>query len=206
MVVPVSGSMAGLGECVAWADDGSCIDDTDWTTTWDPYGSGGGTLPSGFTLPDGVPAPNPAAFDTGSVYATAGSMPRGARVIGVYQTIDGTIVTSYDDGSHTAVSASGHASRSTGSLPPAGNGVPITGSQANAWAALINSLTRAGVQLGSAALLQPGQSLLPNGTIVGVNQSGGSINSQLTSILTNPMFLIAGGGILLLAIGLGGRR
>ena len=117
----------------------------------------------------------------------------------------GNIITTYSDGSFTMVSPStGSVSKGQGTPPPAAQGI-VTQAQANAWPAIVASLANAGVKLGTVAMLQPGQTLLPNGTILGSGQSliGGNItssNQQFAAILTNPMFLVAAGGVLLLAL------
>jgi hypothetical protein len=117
----------------------------------------------------------------------------------------GNIITTYSDGSFTMVSPStGSVSKGQGTPPPAAQGT-VTAAQANAWPSIVASLASAGVKLGTVAMLQPGQTLLPNGTILGSGQSliGGNItssNQQFAAILTNPMFLAAGAAIILLAL------
>jgi hypothetical protein len=124
----------------------------------------------------------------------------------------GNLITTYSDGTFTMVSPSTGSVVTGHGTPPAAasGGIAVTQAQASAWPALISSLTAAGVKLGTVAMLQPGQTLLPNGTVLGTGQSlvgpAGSINAQLAGIYTNPLFLAGAGGILLLALVVGGRR
>ena len=64
------------------------------------------------------------------------------------------------------------------------------------------------MKLGTVAMLQPGQTMLANGTVVGMNQSllGSSVNASFAAILSNPVLLIGGFGILALLAFSGGRR
>ena len=221
MVVPVRSSMAGVGMIVPtgsmsglgdqWCQDPSyCVgpiyDDSDppnqvgcdscstpgSTTTTPTPGSVIASSPT-LTQPDGTPWPF-APGTSSSVSAT-----------GSYMSAGGNIITTYSDGSYTMVSPStGAMTKGTGSPPSASQGT-VTSAQASAWPSIVASLAAAGVKLGTVAMLQPGQTLLPNGTILGSGQSliGGNItssNQQFAAILTNPMFLVAAGGVLLLAL------
>lgn len=222
MVVPVKSSMAGIGviiptastsmsglgdvycsdgySCGSFADDGtcdSCIPDSIFsgspsTGSTPTPGSILATAPSA-TQPDGTPWPF--APGAGSSVSATGS----------YMSQGGNIITTYSDGSFTMVSPStGSVSKGQGTPPPAAQGT-VTAAQANAWPSIVASLASAGVKLGTVAMLQPGQTLLPNGTILGSGQSliGGNItssNQQFAAILTNPMFLAAGAAIILLAL------
>jgi hypothetical protein len=120
----------------------------------------------------------------------------------------GNIYTVFSNGTYTYVSPTGQVLSGVGSPPAATGNATVTAAQANVWGSLITALTGAGVRLGTVAMLQPGQSLTPNGTIVGSNQSliGGNINSSFASILSNPVLIIGGLGILALAVFAGGRR
>ena len=107
-----------------------------------------------------------------------------------------------------------------GSSAPSTSAVPITSSNQSLWfynssaaptlyaapgatasaiAQMISSLANMGVQIAKVTSLQPGQTLLPNGTVVGAgqsyNQSGVNI-SALTSLFSNPTL------IMMLALGL----
>lgn len=218
MVVPVSGhipdstlspfqvrqkfasqSLAGLG-CDASCDfdaTGNCSDCGDGgitTGTTTTIGTDGGFYGT-FT----PPAPNP----SGSLYGTT--------VTDTYMSAGGNIITVFSDGTFRMVgSTTGAVSMGQGTLPPAAQGT-VSAAQASAWPSIINALSRAGVQLGSVAMLQPGQTLLPNGTILGSGQSligrgGTGINATMASFLNNPVLLIGGFGLIALLALSGGRR
>lgn len=231
MVVPVKSSMAGIGvfvptvstnlsgigdlycgdgySCAAFDENGdcsTCLPDSSGpggsSTTLNYPGLTPGTTPTpgsilisapSATQPDGTPWPFAAGAGS-SVSATGSYMSQG-----------GNIITTYSDGSFTMVSPStGSVSKGQGTPPPAAQGT-VTQAQASAWPSIVASLAAAGVKLGTVAQLQPGQTLLPNGTILGSGQSliGGNItssNQQFAAILTNPMFLIAGAAVILLAL------
>lgn len=229
MVVPVSGhvpdstlspfqvrqkfasqSLAGLGD--AW-----CIDPSVCTTpimgtdpdTGDPIQTGCGGCSTGST--------SGSSWDPyDSVLSSAGITPAtapGISVVSARGDAYGNIYTSYSNGTYTYVDPTGKVLSGVGAPPAAGSGnTTVTAAQANAWASLINSLTQAGVKLGTVAMLQPGQSLTPNGTIVGSNQSligpgGTGINvASLSTLFSNPIVLIGGFGILALVVLSGGRR
>lgn len=190
-------------------DSGACLDDGSTTIdTWDPYGAPPvdfGALPYA-NQPDGSCWP----FDP----SCAGGTPvtHGATINGgPYLDIEGNIVTTYSDGTFSQISPSGKVTSGksvVGTIPSATQGGSITQAQASAWPQMINALASAGVKLGTVAMLQPGQTLLPNGTVVGTGQSvfGTSVNSSLSSIFSNPMLLIGGFGVLALALLAGGGR
>lgn len=206
-------TLAGLGDCSYDSQtdtySGDCGDGN--STTIDNTGGFYGTFnpPVTFggstsTQPDGTCWP----FDP----SCGGGTPvvQGATVNGgPYVDVLGNIVTTYSDGTFSQISPSGKVTsgRSSSSMPSSGSGA-ITPAQASAWPAMINALASAGVKLGTVAMLKPGQTLLPNGTVVGTGQSvfGTSVNSSFASILSNPMLLIGGFGVLALALLAGGGR
>jgi len=169
-------------------------------------------------FPDGTGG-NTTTIDTYTPIGTAGegsyapSIPTGGSSVsstGSYMSQGGNLIVTYSDGTFTMISPStGSVSKGSGTPPPAQAGT-VTPAQASVWPSLINALAGAGVRLGTVALLPAGASLTPNGTIVGSGQSligqGQSINSSFAAILTNPMVLIGGFGILALLVLSGGRR
>lgn len=197
-----SQSMAGLGDtCMEYDfDTGDCV-------SWDTSGSFGFPAPSPITLGTGPmplqPNGDPWPFDT-SISTTKPSL------ISTYTDSGGDLVGVLSDGStYTIHASSGQVTKGGGGTPVQGT---ITSAQASVWPSFINALAKAGVQIGTVAMLQPGQSLLPNGTIVGTGQSligagGAGINvPSLTSLFSNPMLLIGGFSVLALLVLAGGRR
>lgn len=222
MVVPVSGhvpdstlspfqvrqkfssqSLAGLGD---WCSDtgGTCdyTDDSGNCASCTP-GYNPPATPIDFATsptykqPDGTPWP----FDT-TISSTKPTL------VSTYTDAGGDLVGVLSDGSTYTIQPGGNVVKGGGGTPAQHT---VTSQQASAWPAFINALSKAGVQLGTVAMLQPGQTLLPNGTILGSGQSlvgpgGSGINSSFASILQNPMLLIGGFGILALLVLSGGRR
>lgn len=200
-----SHSLAGLGD--AWCLSGDCtvpIMGVD-PDTGDPIQTGCGGCPSGDTSGTG-------SYDSSysGTFSSAGIGSGGSGVSVVSSSVDasGNVYMALSNGKYVYVSPSGQVLAGNGS--PTGVGGTITNAQAQIWGSLITNLTKAGVQLGTVAMLQPGQSLLPNGTIAGSGQqviSGGtSINlASLTSLFTSPVFLIGGFGLIAL-LALSGRR
>ena len=227
MVVPVTGtipdstlspfqvrqkfaSLHGLGD--SFCGTGTCTDyDTDETGTayclncdftTIPPNATTGALGTG-TQPDGTCWP----FDP-SCASSGGAISSGSSATGTYMSQGGNIITTFSDGTFTMMSPS-TGSVSTGhGTPPAAQQGTVTQAQANAWPQMISALTQAGVKLGTVAMLQPGQTMLANGTVVGMNQSllGSSVNASFAAILSNPVLLIGGFGILALLAFSGGRR
>lgn len=106
-------------------------------------------------------------------------------------------------GGYIEISPSGMMTHVAG-MPPtpgAGASTSITAAQAQAYASIIGSLTNAGVRIAAITSLSPGQTLLPNGTIVGAGQTigPGGVNPSFASLLSSPMLLIAGFVVLLIA-------
>ena len=207
-----SQTLAGLGDtycsdgfmCSEIADDGTCVG-----CIPDPS-----YVPATSTLPGGTTAPPDSAFSYGDYtpsFSGAGITPSTASGVSVVSSsvdAQGNIYMALSNGKYVYMSPSGQVLAGVGA--PTATGGTVTGQQASAWPALINALTQAGVKLGTVALLPAGSTLLPNGTIVGSGQSlvsgSGSINSSISGILSNPMVLIGGFGILVLLVLSGGRR
>lgn len=150
-----------------------------------------------YKQPDGSPWP----FDP----SIASAKP---TLVSTYTDAGGDLVGVLSDGSTYTIQPGGNVVKGGGGTPAQHT---VTSQQASAWPAFINALSKAGVQLGTVAMLQPGQTLLPNGTILGSGQSlvgprGTGINSSVSSILQNPVLLIGGFGILALLVLSGGRR
>ncbi len=207
-----SHSLSGLGDaacgdgfnCISIGDAGTC-DACEPDPNYLPPPINFGSDPT-YKQPDGTCWP----FDP-SCPSTGGSVSHGATATGSYMSQGGNIIVTYSDGTFTMTSPdTGSVSTGHGTPPPGAAGT-VTATQATSWNAMISALTRAGVQLGTVAMLQPGQSLTANGTIVGSGQSligprGTGINASFSSILQNPMVLIGGFGILALLVLSGGRR
>lgn len=207
-----SQSVAGLGDLDC--GDGTCLSPNgDGTCAYCDYSN----LPTStappidfsssptYKQPDGSPWP----FDSAGITpATAPNI----SVVSARGDAYGNIYTVFSNGTYTYVDPTGKVLSGVGAPPAAGSGnTTVTAAQANTWASLIGALAGAGVKLGTVAMLQPGQSLLPNGTILGSGQAlvgagGSGINSSFASILQNPMLLIGGFGILALLVLSGGRR
>jgi len=208
-----SRSMAGLGEfCLEYADDGSCNysipDITDSTTTIDSSGGFFGTVdPALFSGAGGCGSdPNELCL-SGAVSPTISS---------TWVDSNGAIWANLSNGIQYQISSGGTVSKGSGVTPSLASGTTtVTPAQANSWAAVISQLINAGVRLGTVAELPPGSSLMPNGVIVGRNQTlvtptstitGSSITATFANMLKSPMFLIGGFGILAVALLAGGGR
>jgi hypothetical protein len=199
-------SLGGLGDWCS-AQGGICEDPD--PTTGDCYSICDYPTPTipGLGPPTGTLAPLslPSGIATSPVSVTSGATATGSYMSG------GSLVTTYSDGTFTKVDPSGavYGYPAGSSLPPRAQGT-VTQAQANTWGSLITALSQAGVKLGTVAMLQPGQTLLPNGTILGSGQTlvgGNTITSNpFTAILSNPMLLIGGFGVLAVLVLAGGRR
>lgn len=186
------------GSCTSYDEMGDCfICDYSSVTTLQIPGQG-------LTAPFGSGFTPPSDYSSGNV-----------QVVREYVDASGDVVLVLSDGSYHTILQSGstHSSASGTPPPPRSSGSStVSAGQAGAWGALINSLSQAGVRLGTVAMLQPGQSLMPNGTIVGTNQSligpsGTGINiPSLSTLFSNPVFLIGGFGLIALIALSGGRR
>jgi hypothetical protein len=192
----------GLGEfCIEWADDGSCsyaLDD-DWGTTTSIPNTGGyyGTF-------------DPSIFAS-STPATGGAAE--VTLLGTRVDSGGDLVAILSNGTEYSVQYNGSVVRGSSGGTATGN-TTVSRQQSTAWGQLLQSLTSLGVRLGTVALLPPGSSLTPNGTIVGSGQSlvrpgvitSNSLTSGINAMLQNPMFLIAGFGLIAVIALSGGRR
>ena len=213
-----SQSLSGLGD--AWCTDPSVctapIMGTD-PDTGDPIQTGCGGCSTDYTSP-GSGTTLPTCGDAFGTYAcpTSGSpitLPStpssGSSITNTYMSAGGNQIITYSDGTWSLIGVTGVVTNGSGSPPAAAQGT-ISTAQANAWPSVINALAQAGVKLGTIALLPAGATLLPNGTIVGSGQRvvtpGLSLNlGSLSSILTNPVVLIGGFGLIAL-LALSGRR
>jgi hypothetical protein len=127
----------------------------------------------------------------------------------------GVVMVDLSNGQQIALMRDGKVVRGSGSTATySGGNYTLTQQQTNAWPSLVNALVQAGVRLGTVAMLPQGTSLTPNGTIVGSGQSlvrpgvitSNSLTSGINAMLQNPMFLIAGFGLIALAVFSGGGR
>lgn len=185
-------TLAGLGDSCYAVDEetGECLDfGGDSSTTLDTTGGFYGVF-----TPPSAPA--------GTLSTTDGYFDQG-----------GDFVIEYSDGTWHTINPNGQAAKGSGAPPSRSSGT-VTQAQSSAWPAIVNAIANAGVRIGTVALLPPGTSLLPNGTIVGSGQSlirpgvvtSSSLSSTLNGILSNPMLLIGGFGLIALAMFAGGGR
>ena len=84
---------------------------------------------------------------------------------------------------------------------PAGSYKAPAQSSTQAWAAFATQLAKSGMTLAEISAIQPGEVVLPNGTVIGSATSAAGSNT-LSSLLggTNSTYLLMGGAVLLLVL------
>jgi hypothetical protein len=68
-----------------------------------------------------------------------------------------------------------------------------------AWAAFATQLAKSGMTLAEISAIQPGEVVLPNGTVIG-SASSSTLSSLLSGTGISSEYLVIGGGILLLVL------